>query len=482
MDPRREQLLQRTRRYFLGGCGLGLGAAALAGLLDEPPAAAAPAAEDPLSPKPPHHRPRARSVIYLHMAGGPSTLDLLDHKPKLSEMHGKSCPESLIAGQQFAFIRGTPKMLGTPFKFARHGRCGAEVSELLPHLAGVVDDLLFVRGMHTDQFNHAPAQLLIHTGSPRMGRPSMGSWVSYGLGSANRDLPAFVALLSGAANPDAGSALWNSAFLPTIHQGVPLRSEGDPVLFLSNPAGIDDAARRRSLQTITALNRVRHRDVGDPEIETRTGQFELAYRMQTSVPELMDVSREPREVHELYGTEPGKKSFANNCLLARRLVEKGVRFVHLFHWGWDSHGDSRDRDLRQGMPERCKETDRAAAALVTDLKRRGLLDSTLVVWGGEFGRTPMSETKDDAKFLGRDHHQRSFTIWMAGGGVKAGVSYGATDELGYNVVEKPVHVHDLQATILHLLGLAHERLTFRFQGRDYRLTDVHGNVVTDLLA
>jgi hypothetical protein len=481
MNLHQEILKYRTRRQFFKDCGTGLGTLALASLLNESLFAGAPAS-DPLAPKPPHFPARAKRIIYLHMAGSPSTLDLFDYKPKLIELNGKPCPESYIRGQQFAFIKGVPKLLGTPHKFAKHGRSGQEISSALPHLARVADDIAIVKSMRTDQFNHAPAQLFLHTGSPRLGRPSMGSWLSYGLGSENRDLPGFVVLVSGTAAPDGGASLWGSGFLPTVHQGVQLRSQGDPVMFLSNPAGMDRAGRRRSLDALQSLNRLHLSAVGDPEILTRISQFEMAYRMQASVPELMDISREPREVHELYGTQPGKKAFSNNCLLARRLIESGVRFVQLYHWGWDSHGDSMGNDLRYGMVDRCRETDRPVAALIQDLKRRGLLKDTLVVWGGEFGRTPMNEERNGSKWLGRDHHQHAFTIWMAGGGVKPGITLGATDELGYHVVEDAVHVHDLQATILHLMGLNHEKLTYRFQGRDYRLTDVEGNVVKKLLA
>jgi hypothetical protein len=467
-----EYLKQRTRRQFFKDSVAGVGAIALTSLLNEASVQAAG----------PHFSPKARNIIFLHMAGAPSTLDLFDYKPKLNELNGKPCPESYIRGQQFAFIKGTPKLLGSPHKFAKHGKSGQEMSNLLPKLATAADDLCIVRSMHTDQFNHAPAQLFVHTGSPRLGRPSMGSWLSYGLGSENHNLPGFVVLVSGTAAPDGGASLWGSGFLPTIHQGVQLRSQGDPVMFLSNPAGMDRAERRRSLDALKALNEIELKDVGDPEIQTRIAQYELAYRMQTSVPEVMDISKEPKHIHELYGTQPGQKAFSNNCLLARRLVESGVRFVQLYHWGWDSHGESMGNDLRYGLVSRCKETDQPIAALIRDLKQRGLLDSTLIVWGGEFGRTPMNEERNGSKWLGRDHNQHAFTIWMAGGGVKPGITYGATDDLGYHVVDDPVHVHDLQATILHLMGLNHEKLIYRFQGRDYRLTDVFGKVVKDILA
>ncbi len=473
-------LLHRTRRQFFQHCTAGLGTIGLASLLNET-LFAADKADDPLAPKKPHFAARAKNVIFLHMAGAPSTLDMFDYKPKLIELTGKPCPESYMRGQQFAFIKGVPKLLGTPHKFARYGTSGQEMSNVIPHLQTVADDLCIIKSMHTDQFNHAPAQLFVHTGSPRLGRPGMGCWLSYGLGSENRNLPSFVVLVSGTAAPDGGASLWGSGFLPTIHQGVQLRSQGDPVMFLSNPAGMDAEQRRKSLDALKALNELRLGDVGDPEIATRIAQYEMAYRMQTSVPEVMDISKEPKEVHALYGTKPGQKAFSNNCLLARRLVESGVRFVQLYHWGWDQHGNSKDNDLLHGLVQRCQETDQAVAALIKDLKRRGLLDSTLVIWGGEFGRTPMNEERNGSKFLGRDHHQHTFTIWMAGGGVRPGMTLGKTDELGYHVVEDAVHVHDLQATILHLLGLNHERLTYRFQGRDYRLTDVHGRIVEKVL-
>jgi hypothetical protein len=481
MNLHEEFLKYRTRRQFFKDCGTGLGTLALASLLNDR-LLAAPAAADPLQPRPAHFAARARNIIYLHMAGSPSTLDLFDYKPRLIELNGKPCPESYIRGQQFAFIKGTPKLLGTPHKFHKHGKSGQEMSTLLPHLAGVADDLVIIRSMFTEQFNHAPAQLFLHTGSPRLGRPGMGAWLSYGLGTENRDLPSFVVLVSGTAAPDGGASLWGSAFLPTIHQGVQLRSQGDPVLFLSNPRGMDARQRRGSLDTLRALNQLHLGKVGDPEILTRIHQYEMAYRMQTSVPRLMDIAKEPKTVHEMYGTKPGQKAFSNNCLLARRLVESGVRFVQLYHWGWDHHGESMPGDIRYGLVDRCRETDQPIAALLRDLKQRGLLDHTLVIWGGEFGRTPMNEERNGSKWLGRDHHQHAFCMWMAGGGVKAGTTLGATDELGYHVVEDGVHVHDLQATILHLMGLNHEKLTYRFQGRDYRLTDVHGKVVPKLLA
>ena len=481
MNPRDALLRARTRRHFFQDCGVGLGGIALASLLNENLfAETAPA--NPLAPKKPHFPAKAKAVIYLHMAGSPSVLDLFDHKPQLNELNGKPCPESYIRGQQFAFIKGTPKLLGSPHKFAPRGKSGQVMSDLLPNLATVADELAVVRSMYTDQFNHAPAQLFVHTGSPRLGRPSMGSWVSYGLGSENKDLPGFVVLVSSPIAPDGGASLWGSGFLPTVHQGVQLRSQGEPVLFLNNPDGMDPATRRRSLDALKALNEMHHDSIGDPEIQTRIAQFEMAYKMQSSVPGVMDISKEPKEVLEMYGAKPGQRSYANCCLLARRLVESGVRFVQLYHWGWDHHGESKNGDIRYGLVDRCKETDQPTAALIKDLKRKGLLDSTLVIWGGEFGRTPMNEERNGSKWLGRDHNQHAFTLWMAGGGVKPGLSLGATDDLGYHAVADRVHVHDLQATILHLLGLEHTKLTYRFQGRDYRLTDVHGEVVKGVLA
>jgi len=477
-DPLRE----RTRRWFLQRCGVGLGAAAFHSLLASEAAARPATQADALLPRAPHHAPKAKRVLYLHMAGSPSQIDLLDPKPKLRELDGQECSADLIAGERFAFIQGVPKFLGSPYDFARHGESGAEVSTLLPHLATCVDDVAFVRSMHTKQFNHAPAQLFVQTGHERVGRPSLGSWLSYGLGSMNRDLPSFVVLLSGQFQPSGGASLWSSGFLPTVHQGVRFRSQGDPVLFLSNPPGIDAGSRRASLDAVRALNERGLDDVGDPEIATRIAQYEMAYRMQTSVPELTAIEDEPERVREAYGVEPGKVSFANNALLARRLLERGVRFVQLYHWGWDSHGTNPGDDIVTSLPERCRETDRPIAALLKDLKARGLLEDTLVVWGGEFGRTPMNEKRNGSTYLGRDHHPHCFTMWLAGGGVKGGQTLGATDELGYFIAERPVGVHDLHATMLHLLGFDHLRLTYPFQGRDFRLTDVEGEVVPELLA
>ena len=448
-----------SRRWFLGECGVGLGAMALGRLLGANRT---------------HHEPKAKAVIFLFMAGAPSHLELFDYKPQLAKFNGTLPPADLLKGYRAAFINPNSKLLGPKFRFARHGRCGAELSELLPHTARVVDDLAIVKSMVTDAFNHAPGQILMNTGTPLFGRPSMGAWVVYGLGSESQDLPAFVVFSSGKKGPSGGNACWGSGFLPTVYQGVAFRSGGDPVLYLSNPPGVDAELQRDSLDTIKRLNELRLKAVGDPEIATRINSFEMAFRMQTSAPELMDLGKEPPRVLEMYGAEPGKSSFANNCLLARRLVERGVRFVQLFHEAWDQHGN-----LTKDIKKNCEDTDQACAALVQDLKQRGLLDSTLVIWGGEFGRTPMVQGGGDD---GRDHHPNAFTMWLAGGGIKPGITLGESDELGFNVTKNRVHVHDLHGTILHLLGFDHTRLTYRFQGRDFRLTDVHGSVVRELLA
>ncbi len=453
-----------NRRTFLGNSMTGLGAMAVSQLMGAPRT---------------HFPARAKAVIYLSMSGAPSQLDLFDFKPKLKEMSGQKVPQSLIEGERFAFLSGQPSLLGTPFRFTRHGQAGHEISELLPHTARVADELAFVYSMKTDQFNHSPAELLLFTGHARPGRPSMGAWINHGLGSEATDLPGFVVLQSGRPGR-CGVGCIGSGFLPTHLQGVTFRSGGDPVLSLSNPEGMPSEVRRDSLDTLAALNRQKQDQCGDPEIATRIASYEMAYRMQSSVPDLMDITREPAHIHKLYGTEPGKKSFSNNALLARRLVERGVRFVMLNHGEWDHHGGPRI-NLVQHLPQICREVDQGSAALVEDLKQRGVLDSTLVVWGGEVGRSPMLQGSVTETLLGRDHH-RSFTLWMAGGGIKAGVRYGATDDLGYKVAADPATPHDLQATILNRLGLDHLRLTFKYQGRDYRLTDVHGQVMEKLLA
>ena len=461
-------MLEVTRRHFFGQAGFGIGAAALTSLFTPALFAQSPA--------------KCKNIIYLFMAGGPSQLDLFDYKPALTKFDGQPCPEDLIKGERFAFIKGVPKLLGSPHHFAKCGQSGAELSVLLPHLAKIVDDVAIVRSLHTTQFNHAPAQIFMSTGHQIAGRPSMGAWVTYGIGSESKDLPGFVVMLSGQNQPDGGRSCWGSGFLPSDYQGVEFRRSGDPVLFLSNPEGVTAETRRRSLDALRFLNSSHQADVGDPEITSRIGAYEMAYKMQTSVPELADISKEPADIHEMYGTTPGKASFANNCLLARRLVERGVRFVQLYHRGWDTHGASNNEDIVNKLARLCRDTDRASAALVADLKQRGLLDSTMVVWGGEFGRTPMNEARDGSKFLGRDHHARAFTMWLAGGGTKPGVTIGRTDDVGYNIVEDPVSVHDLHATALYLMGLDHKRLTYRFQGRDFRLTDVEGEVVKKLVA
>jgi hypothetical protein len=477
------RLLVTTRRHFFGECRVGLGALALASLLDErglaAPGSVLRAAADPLAPKPTHYSAKAKSVIFLFMAGGPSQLELFNDKPKLRELNGQVVPASYTKNKRFAFIKQDAKILGSRRRFARHGQSGAEISECLPHLAAIADRVCFLRGMVTDVFNHGPAKLFVNTGSPQFtGRPAIGSWVTYGIGSESRDLPGFVVLQSGPRGPRGGSPLWGSGFLPTTYQGVPFLSGPEPILNLASPNGVTPDRQRQFFDAVRDLNRMRLDAVGDPEIATRVAQYEMAYRMQSSAPELMDLSRETQQTLRAYGAEPNKPSFANNCLLARRLVERGVRFVQLYHTDWDHHGNN-DTHLGEPLDKICREVDQPSAALVADLAQRGLLHETLVVWGGEFGRTPMGEPRDH---VGRDHHIDGYTMWLAGGGVKPGVSYGRTDDLGYYAVEERVHVHDLQATILHLLGLDHKRLTFRFQGRDFRLTDVAGEVVHPILA
>jgi hypothetical protein len=476
-----DQLRAITRRRFLSKCGTGVGALALASLLNEHLfAAEKPGTQASLRPVGPQFAPKAKNIIYLFMAGGPSHLDLFDYKPELIKHSGEKTPEELVKNVRLAQIGKGAKLLGTRYHFAQHGKSGVWLSELLPHLASAADDVCFVQGFYSEAFNHDPAVLFMNTGAQLAGRPSMGSWFSYGLGTENKDLPAFVVLMTGTGQPLTSSA-WGSGFLPTVHQGVQLRSTGDPVLFVSNPAGMGAQRRRQSLDAIRDLNQMRYDVLRDPEIETRIAAYELAYRMQTSVPDVMDISKEPPAMHERYGTTPGRASFANNCLLARRLVERGVRFVQLYHRGWDHHGGP-DGNLVYDLKKRCLETDQACIALIKDLKERGLLDSTLVIWGGEFGRTPMMQGELKPDQLGRDHHPHGYTVWMAGGGAKPGIVYGKTDDFGFYAVEDKVHVHDLHATILHLFGLDHTKLTYRFQGRDFRLTDVHGEVVKGLLA
>lgn len=481
-DLQADGLRNRTRRHFFQECGVGLGKIALASLLANSLGSSSAAGANllvpnPAAPKNPHFPPRAKRVIFLFMAGAPSQLDLFDFKPVLRKHAGEPVPAEIIKDQRYAFIRRDARILEPQFEFSKHGECGAELSTMLPHLAEIVDDIALVKSMHTDQFNHAPAQLFLNTGSPQPGRPSMGSWVTYGLGSEADDLPAFVVLSTGGGT-SGGAANWSAGFLPTVHQGVPFRSQGDPILNVSTPPGYDARLQRESLDLIRRMNERRLDLVGDPEIATRISAYEMAYRMQTSAPELMDISQEPKHVLEMYGAEPGKASFANNCLLARRLIERGVRFVNVYHKSWDHHSN-----VSGGLKRQCGLTDQGVAALVKDLKARGLLDETLVVWGGEFGRTPMVESSAAlGRSLGRDHHPQAFTMWLAGGGIRGGMTMGRTDDLGFHVIEDAVHVHDLQATILHLLGLDHEKLTFRYAGRDFRLTDVHGRVVKKLLA
>ena len=472
-------LRSQTRRHFFRNCQLGLGAMALNGLLDGQLAAETEGlATHPLAPKQPHFPPRAKNVIFLFMAGGPSQFELFDPKPKLQQLDGQVIPESFVKNKRFAFIKKDAKLLGTRRHFSRHGECGHSFSECLPHLASISDDLTVIRSMATDVFNHGPAKFFMNTGFNRFGRPSMGAWVTYGIGSEASDLPGFVVLQSGPRGPRGGAPNWGSGFLPTTYQGVPFRGKGAPILNLDNPPGVDAQRQQEFVRGVNELNRLRFGVTRDAEIETRIAAYEMAYRMQTSAPDLMQIEDETQETLDLYGAQPGTPSFANNCLLARRLVQRGVRFVQLYHTDWDHHGNQ-GTELGESLDQICHQVDQPAAALIQDLKRQGMLDDTLVIWGGEFGRTPQGEPRD---FLGRDHHIEAFTMWLAGGGTKPGASIGKTDELGYYPVEDRVHVHDLQATVLHLLGLDHLRLTHRFQGRDFRLTDVAGKVVEKLIA
>ena len=465
--------LDVSRRHFLKDCGVGLGKMALAGLLTDSLTTRAAA----VTPRTPHFQGKAKRVIHLFMAGAPSQLELFDHKPALAKLEGKPLPPSVIGGQRYAFIRPDAAVLGPQFKFARHGQSGLELGETLPHLAGIADDICLIKSCTTDQFNHAPAQTFFQTGFSQPGRPSMGSWALYGLGAESQNLPAFVVMSTG-AGISGGTALWNSGFLPTTYNGVRFRNQGDPILNVASPKGIDPTAQRDTLDLVATLNRQRLASEGDPEIATRLANYEMAFRLQSSAPELMDLRSESKETLDLYGCNPNQPSFARACLLARRMIERGVRFINIYHEGWDAHSD-----VAGNVRNNCAATDKASAALVTDLKRRGLLDETLVIWGGEFGRTPMVETNPSlGRAMGRDHHPQAYSMWMAGGGIRPGTSYGSTDDLGFHVAENPVHVHDLQATILHCLGFDHERLTFHHQGRDYRLTDVHGHVVNSILA
>ena len=479
------QLTPFARRTLLQRTGFGLGAFALTELMRGSSACAVPPTKtlDPGTQNL-HHVARAKSVIYIHMVGAPSHLDLFDDKPVLRQRQGEDCPKDLFESGKFAFVRKLPTLLGTPdtpkYRFRRCGESGLPLSNLLPNLQNVADELTLIKSMHTDEFNHGPAQMFMHTGFSRFGRPSLGSWLNYGLGTENEDLPGFVVLITGNVL-GAGSPAWGSGFLPTVYQGVEFRSEGDPVLFLSNPNGVNDTSRKRIVDAVNGLNQSRLLSIADPEIATRIQQYELAYRMQSSVPELMDIESEPEYIHRSYGTQPGKKDFANHCLLARRLVERGVRFVQLFDQGWDTHGN-----VFNGVANKAQQVDQPIAALIADLKQRGLLDSTLVVWSAEFGRTPFAQgnnsTEDGNSKAGRDHHKDAFAVWVAGGGTRGGISHGATDELGYAITDSPVHVHDFNATLLHLLGINHERLTFRHQGRQFRLTDVEGSIIKDIIA
>ena len=473
--------LRLTRRHFFRDCTLGVGKVALAslltGALDRAGSRVSAAPVNPLAARPTHFPAKAKRVIHLFMTGAPSHLDLFDYKPELAKYEGKPIPPEVIAGQRYAFIRPDAAALGPRFKFNKHGQSGTEIADVLPHLAKIVDDICLIRSVHTDQFNHAPAQLFFNTGFGQPGRPSIGSWVTYGLGAETSDLPAFVVMSTG-SGISGGAATWSSGFLPSVFTGVRLRNSGDPILDLSNPPGVDPRLQDDSYRLVGELNKQRLDLDGDPEIATRISAYEMASRLQVSAPDLMDLKSESKATLELYGADPDKPSFARSCLIARRMIERGVRYINIFNEGWDAHSD-----LVGNHTNNAKATDQGSAALVADLKQRGLLNETLVVWGGEFGRTPMIESNPAlGRSLGRDHHPQAYSIWMAGGGIKSGITYGATDELGFNVVDKPVHIHDIQATMLHLLGLDHERLTYRYAGRDFRLTDVHGKVVQDLIA
>lgn len=489
-EAQQTYLTHQTRRLFLKDLALGLGGLAFGGLMGSCTRSGGLTTNsfydpmNPLAPRIPHFAAKAKSVIYIHLAGAPSQLELFDYKPELHKLDKQPCPPSLLEGKQFAFIRGVPTMLGPKANFKQRGESGAWVSDHLPHFAQLADEVSFLKAVYTDQFNHAPAQMMMHTGSARLGRPSMGSWVTYGLGSENSDLPGFVVLTSGGNNPDGGKHLWGSGFLPSVYQGVQCRSQGDPVLFLGNPDGINRDRRKASIDAINKVNRIAHEEFQDPEILSRIAQYEMAFRMQVSVPEVMSIDNEPEYIHQMYGTKPGQTSLANNLLLARKLVEKGVRYVQLYDWGWDSHGTSFGDDLEVSFVNKCRQMDKPVSALLLDLKQRGLLEETLVVWGGEFGRTPMQENRNGVplKFAGRDHNPDAFTMWMAGGGVKKGFSYGKTDEIGYAGIEGQTSVYDIQATILNQLGFDHEALTYDFQGRPFRLTDVHGEVIKDIIA
>ncbi len=465
--PKTETAAQLTRRHFFGECGYGVGKLALAGLLTDAFARG----------RPTHFAPKAKRVIHLFMAGAPSQLELFDYKPLLKKLEGKPLPPSVIGDQRYAFIQPDAGVLGPRFPFSPHGQSGATITNMMPHLSKVADELCFIKSMRTNQFNHAPAQILFNTGFPQPGRPCMGSWLAYGLGAQTEDLPAF-AVMSTGAGISGGAALWSAGFMTSIHAGVRFRNQGNPILNVANPAGIDERLQRDSLDLIGKLNRRRLALENDPEIATRIAAYEMAFRLQTSAPELMDLGKESPATLKLYGVDPAKPSFARACLLARRMIERGVRFVNIYHSGWDAHSN-----VAGNITNNARATDQGTAALLLDLKQRGLLEDTLVVWGGEFGRTPMVESNPSLnRKLGRDHHPQAFTVWLAGGGVRAGYTHGRTDDLGFHVVENPVSIYDLQATILHLLGLNHEQLTYHHAGRDFRLTDIHGKVVKELIA
>jgi hypothetical protein len=486
-ELRTAELTTTTRRHFLRDCSTAIGALWLAAQTPRCGASLLPQhdATNPLSVLEPPRQGRVKRIIYLHMVGAPSQLELFEYKPDLARLDGQECPQEFLVGKRFAFIQGTPRMLGPQYPFKQYGETGARVSDRLPHFSQHVDDVCFLRAVVTDQFNHGPAKLMVHTGQPRIGYPSIGSWVTWGLGSENENLPGFMVLLSGGRLPRVGKALWGSGFLPSVYQGVQCRSQGDPVLNISNPEGITRNTRRAMLDTLDKLNRKSYETYGDPETLTRIAQYEMTFRMQTAVPEVMNIDDEPQHIHDMYGTEPGKESLANNCLLARRLAERGVRFIQLYDWGWDSHGADPNEALNAGFKHKCRQMDRPVSALLVDLKQRGLLDDTLVIWGGEFGRTPMRENRGgtEMKFIGRDHNPGAFTMWLAGAGIKSGFSYGETDPVGYAPISGEVHVRDFHATLLHLLGLDHRDFSYKFQGLEQKLTGVlPARVVTEILS
>ena len=485
---RRRHLQDVTRRHFLRDCATGMGSLWLASQLAHGKQSTniQHSAAEPLDTLVSPLKGKVKRVIYLHMIGAPSQLELFDYKPELVRFDGKKCPQEFLEGKRFAFIRGVPEMLGPQFPFEKHGQSGQWISDRLPHLQPHADDLCFIKTMTTEQFNHGPAQLMVHTGNAAIGKPSIGAWTTWGLGTENQNLPGFIVLLSGGRQPRVGKSLWGSGFLPSVYQGVQCRSVGDPVLNITNPKGVTREMRRAALDSLGKLNQLTHESVGDPETVTRIAQYEMAFRMQMSAPETMDISQEPNHIQEMYGVTPGKESFANNCLLARRLAESGVRYIQLFDWGWDSHGSGKSEALNHGFMDKCQQVDKPIGALLTDLKQRGLLEDTLVVWGGEFGRTPMQENRGgggNSAFVGRDHNPNAFTIWMAGAGVKRGFSYGETDALGYQAAVNPVPLRDFHATLMHLLGFEHDRLSYPFQGLDQKLTGVkHAQVIRDILA